>query len=192
MSSSGSFGCWCVCVCVVSRVHVQVRVLRLLSGVELGLSPVLGSATSTTPSRETPLDRDIYGAATFFGLGPLRPMPSRSVVGSEESRGPLRFLSRLGLSAELQIRGGLEEARVAVLLHQGVDFGLGQVEGRPAGVLQQLLGDGFCRVVQIDLGRNRRREHRDNNGVDNCRKLTGQMSSRFVANHLPLWAPPLR
>lgn len=183
MSSSGSFGCWCVCVSFLEFMFKYAS---------FGSCPASSSDSRqclTLRRRrrlhaKPPLDRDIDGAATFFGLGPLRPMPSRSVVGSEESRGPLRFLSRLGLSAELQIRGGLEEARVAVLLHQGVDFGLGQVEGRPAGVLQQLLGDGFCRVVQIDLGRNRRREHRD--------KPTGQMSSRFVSNHLPLWAPPLR
>ena len=59
------------------------------------------------------------------------------------------------LSAQLQVRGGLEEARVAVLLHQGVDFGLGQIETGLAGVLHVLLGDGFGHMVQIHLWRSR-------------------------------------
>lgn len=61
------------------------------------------------------------------------------------------LLACLGLSAELQVRGALEEARVAVLLHQGVDFGLGQVETGLAGMLHVLLYDGFGHMVQIYL-----------------------------------------
>lgn len=183
MSSSGSFGCWCVCVSFLEFMFKYAS---------FGSCPA-----SSSDSRQclTPRCRRRLHAKPPWIETSTAPRPSsvsgrcvRCLRGAwldpRSPGGPLRFLSRLGLSAELQIRGGLEEARVAVLLHQGVDFGLGQVEGRPAGVLQQLLGDGFCRVVQIDLGRNRRREHRD--------KPTGQMSSLFVANHLPLWAPPLR
>ena len=61
------------------------------------------------------------------------------------------ILAWLGLSAELQVRGGLEEARVAVLLHQGVDFSLGQAEGWLAGILKVLLRDGFGHMVKIYL-----------------------------------------
>lgn len=61
------------------------------------------------------------------------------------------LLGRSGLSAELQVHGGLEEARVAVLLHQGVDFGLGQVKTGRTGIRRVLLDDGFGHVVQIYL-----------------------------------------
>lgn len=62
------------------------------------------------------------------------------------------LLASLSLSAELQVCGGLEEARVAVLLHQGVDLGLGQKETGLAGLFHVLLGGGFGLVVKIDLG----------------------------------------
>lgn len=62
-----------------------------------------------------------------------------------------RFLAPLGLPADLQVGGRLEEARVAVFLHQGVDFGLGQLEAGLPGVLHVLLCDGFGHMVQIHL-----------------------------------------
>lgn len=61
------------------------------------------------------------------------------------------MLACFGLSADLQVCGGLEEARVAVLLHQGVDFGLGQTETGLFGILHVLLRDGFGHMVKIYL-----------------------------------------
>lgn len=66
------------------------------------------------------------------------------------------MLARLGLSADLQVHGGLEEARVAVFLHQAVDFGLGQLETGLFGMLHVLLCDGFGQVVKIYLQGNQR------------------------------------
>lgn len=62
-----------------------------------------------------------------------------------------RALARPDLSAELQVGGGLEEAGVAVFLHQRVDLGLSQVEAGLRGLLHVLLGDGLGDVVQVDL-----------------------------------------
>lgn len=61
------------------------------------------------------------------------------------------WLASLSLSAELQVCAGLEEARVAVFFHQGVDFGLGQIETGLAGMLHVLLCDGFGCMVKINL-----------------------------------------
>lgn len=63
----------------------------------------------------------------------------------------LSLLARFDLSAELQVGGGLQEAGVAVLLHQRVDLGLSQVKAGLCGLLHVLLGDGFGGVVQVDL-----------------------------------------
>lgn len=61
------------------------------------------------------------------------------------------LLASLALSAELQVCGRPEEARVAVLFHQGVDFGLGQGKTGQAGMFHVLLCDGFGHMVQIYL-----------------------------------------
>lgn len=60
-------------------------------------------------------------------------------------------LGCLGLSADLQVCGGFEEARVTVFLHQVVDFRLGQFKTGLSGVLHVLLSDGFGHVVKIYL-----------------------------------------
>lgn len=56
-------------------------------------------------------------------------------------------LTGFDLPTDLQVGDGLEEARVAVFLHQGVDLLLGQAETGLAGVFQILLGDGFGLMV---------------------------------------------
>lgn len=61
------------------------------------------------------------------------------------------FLAGLGLPAGLQVYGGLEEARVAVFLHQSVDFFLGQLKTGLLWMIHVLLGDGFGQVVKIHL-----------------------------------------
>lgn len=63
----------------------------------------------------------------------------------------LGLLARFDLSRDLQVRGGLQEAGVAVFLHQGVDLGLSQVKAGLRGLLNVLLCDGFGGVVQVDL-----------------------------------------
>lgn len=64
---------------------------------------------------------------------------------------PPHFLAPLGFPADLQVGGRLEEARVAVFLHQGVDFGLGQLEAGLPGVLYVVLCNGFGHMVKIYL-----------------------------------------
>lgn len=61
------------------------------------------------------------------------------------------LLARLGFPGELQVCWGFEEARVAVFLHQGVDFGLGHIETGLAGLLHVLFGDRFGFMVEIYL-----------------------------------------
>lgn len=68
-----------------------------------------------------------------------------------ETLARLLYLAPLGFPADLQVGGGLEEARVAVFLHQGVDFGLGQLEARLSWVLHVLFCDGFGHMVKIYL-----------------------------------------
>lgn len=61
------------------------------------------------------------------------------------------LLACFGLSADLQVCGGLQEAGIAVFLHQGIDFGLSQVEAGHFGVLHVLLCYCFGGVVKIYL-----------------------------------------
>lgn len=68
----------------------------------------------------------------------------------------LFFLAPLGFPADLQVGGRLEEARVAVFLHQGVDFGLGQLEAALSGVLYVPLCDSFGHMVKIYLMRGKK------------------------------------
>lgn len=55
------------------------------------------------------------------------------------------------LPAELLADGRLQEAWVAVFLHQGVDLAPGKVETGAAWVFQVLHSDGFSLMVKIDL-----------------------------------------
>lgn len=61
------------------------------------------------------------------------------------------LLARLGLSADLQVCGGLYKAREAVFLHERVDFGLGQTETGQVGLHYVLLCDAFGHMVKIYL-----------------------------------------
>lgn len=65
------------------------------------------------------------------------------------------LLARLGLSGQVQVRRGLEEARVAVFLHQRVDFVLSLIERRLTGPRHVLPGDFFGGVVKVYLRKQR-------------------------------------
>ena len=66
-----------------------------------------------------------------------------------------RSLAGPGAVDELQVGGALEEAGVAVPLHQAVNLGLGHVEAPGGGLLHVLQGLGFGYVVKVHLGEER-------------------------------------
>lgn len=88
--------------------------------------------------------------SSVFTVSAVRPWACVALELGQDDLGRA-LLAGLGFSADLQVCAGLEEARVAVFLHQGVDFGLGQVEAGVSGVLHVLPGKGFGRVVEVHL-----------------------------------------
>lgn len=83
----------------------------------------------------------------------FEPSPALGERPSSSSSKFLSLLAGFDLSCDLQVCGGLQEAGVAVFLHQGVDLGLSQVKAGLCGLLHVLLGDGFGGVVQVHLWR---------------------------------------